>query len=115
MQIQSLFSVPLYKIYNQSLKTNVYPDIWKIENVTMIPKCKLPESINDLRPISLTPHYSKIFESILKDRILNDIKAGLHSKQYGSRGGRIEFCLIDMINEILATGDLSEKIHYNSL
>ena len=108
-KFNSFFSVPLHKIYNCSLKTNVYPDVWKIENVTLIPKCKAPENVNDLRPISLTPHYSKVFEGILRNRILNDIGSGLDKKQYGTKGGRVEYCLMDMINEILATGDMSEQ------
>ena len=73
----STFSVPLTKIYNLSLKTQIYPTEWKTETVTMIPKNKAPESINDLRPISITFHFSKVFEAILRDMILNDIKNNL--------------------------------------
>ena len=55
--------VPVTAIYNDIIRTLVWPIAWKREYVTVIPKKPLPESLADLRNISCTPLLSKIFES----------------------------------------------------
>ena len=57
-------SVPLSNIYRRCLKNGEYPNIWKHEIVTPAPKKFPPNEPNDLRKISGTPNFSKIFEKI---------------------------------------------------
>jgi len=65
---------PLAWIFNSSIKEGIVPSIWKRANVVAIPKIKPPKSIEqDLRPISLTPTISKIFESIVGKWMLDAI------------------------------------------
>ena len=47
--------LPLKIIYENILKSSVYPDIWKLANVTPIHKKNDKQSINNYRPISLLP------------------------------------------------------------
>lgn len=55
-------SVPLSYIYNNILSNYVWPTLWKREFVTVIPKKPYPSSFSDLRNISCTKAFSKIFE-----------------------------------------------------
>ena len=66
-------SVPLSDVYNEIIKTNVWPISWKREYVTIIPKKKLPEGMEDLRNISCTRFISKVFESYVMEQILEEI------------------------------------------
>ena len=54
-----------------------------------VPKVKPPTSIeSDLRPISLTPTVSKIFESIVGHRVLETTADKFDLKQFGAIKGR---------------------------
>ena len=46
-------AVPLTSIYNEVVRTGIWPLEWKKEFVTAIPKCSIPGSMNDLRNICL--------------------------------------------------------------
>ena len=56
---------PLRIIFNSVLSTAIYPDIWKLANVTPIFKKAYKELIKNYRPISLLPVYGKIFQNII--------------------------------------------------
>ena len=80
---------PLCAIFNMSLRTGHFPGLWKKANVIPVPKVKPPTSIeSDLRPISLTPTVSKIFESIVGHRILETTADKFDLKQFGAIKGR---------------------------
>ena len=59
--------------------------IWKVEHVTVIPKCSIPQSINDLRNISCTLLASKVMESYLLEWLSSEVKLG--HRQYGGVKG----------------------------
>ena len=50
----TLLAIPLTDIYNAITSAHVWPTIWKQEFVTVIPKCRNPEGLGDLRNISCT-------------------------------------------------------------
>ena len=54
-------AVPLGDIYNEVLRSGIWPAVWKREFVTAIPKKTVPETPNDLRNISCTALVSKVF------------------------------------------------------
>lgn len=80
-----LLSIPLKMIYNEILCTKVWPIAWKREYVTIIPKKKLPEEMKDLRNISCTRFFSKVFETYVLENILEEIE--LKKNQYGGTKG----------------------------
>ena len=82
-----LFAVPLTIIYNNCLRSSTWPSKWKVEQTNMIPKKKILESLKDLRPIAITPIFSKILEAIIKKPLLADIQHRMHSEQYGGIKG----------------------------
>ena len=54
--------VPLRIIFNNILSTAIYPDMWKLANVTPIFKKGDKQLIKNYRPISLLPICGKMFE-----------------------------------------------------
>ena len=57
--------LPLKIIFRNILLTSIYPDIWKLANVTPIFKKGDKQLIKNSRPISLLPTCGKIFEKII--------------------------------------------------
>ena len=60
----TLLAIPLTHIYNEITVTQIWPTIWKQEFVTVIPKCRSPTGLGDLRNISCTMLASKIYENL---------------------------------------------------
>ena len=74
-------------MFNTCLEQSVYPQQWKQEWVTPVPKITHPKEISDLRKISSTSDFSKIFESFLKDWIMEDVASKIDIGQYGGLPG----------------------------
>ena len=55
-------SFPLSNIFTRCCNAGEYPDIWKLETVTPVPKKYPAEAPNNLRKISGTLNFSKLFE-----------------------------------------------------
>ena len=90
----------LTHIFNSISTTLEWPAIWKIEYVTPIPKKSIPQSVNDLRNISCTQFFSKLYESFLLDWIGEKVK--LRTNQFGGvKGSSTEHFLVDLWQKIL--------------
>ena len=63
-------TTPATIIMNKALKNLEFPNTWKKEYGTPIPKVPNPESNDQHRLISLTKFLSKVFEAFLVDWIL---------------------------------------------
>ena len=101
---------PLTDIINCSIKTGQYPDKWRAEIATPIPKVNPIIEITDLRNISGLLNCDRITESLLAELIINDMEAVLDPSQYGNRKGRsINHYLIKMINRILTALDNNSR------
>ena len=77
-------------IFNNSLQTHQVPLDWRAGNITPIFKKGSKTDASNYRPISLTSIVCKLFESIIRDHIVqyfvvNDL---FSSKQYGFIKGR---------------------------
>lgn len=78
----------LTRIFNACMKFGHFPTSWKTSKIIAIPKPgKKADSPDSYRPISLLSSVSKIFEKIIKDRILNFIEDNniLPRQQFGFR------------------------------
>ena len=62
-------AVPLADIFNCAFKEERWPDIWKAESVTIIPKKPKPETLNETRNISCTPLFSKVLEYFVLEKL----------------------------------------------
>ena len=85
---------PLAHIFSLSLKTGVFPDMWKIVDVVALHKKKSKSDPGNYRPISLLSIMSKVFEHIVNDRLKRFLAPKLHQhrqqlqSQVGS-GGKV--------------------------
>ena len=65
-------SLPLVMIFNCSVKSGYFPDVWKTSHVIPIPKQNSAySSPSSYRPISLLPLVSKVFERHIFNWLLN--------------------------------------------
>ena len=92
-------AVPLTAIYNGIITSHVWPVSWKREYVTVIPKKNVPESFADLRNISCTQLFSKIFEGFMLKLSMEEIS--LKQNQYGGvKGCSTTHMVIDILQEV---------------
>lgn len=52
-------------IINQSLKSSIFPTIWKKADIIPIPKNSMPTEMSHYRPVSILPTISKILERVM--------------------------------------------------
>ena len=59
------------RLFNNLFEIGYFPDIWKMAHVTAIYKKSGPKTCKtSYRPISLLPTISKVFESVVHDRLI---------------------------------------------
>ena len=63
--------IPLRIIFQNILRTGIFPDQWKEANVTPVHKKKDKQTVSNYRPISLLPIFAKIFEKIVFKNLYN--------------------------------------------
>ena len=106
----SYLCIPFTHILNSMIKRGEYPNIWKYEIQTPIPKVHPPSNINHLRNISGLLNFDKLAQKILGEMIVDDMKYHLDPSQYGNtKGISIQHYLVRMINKILSTLDDSKN------
>ena len=77
----------LKDLINESVHSGIFPSILKIARVIPLHKDGSKKQVNNYRPISILPVFSKIFEKVMKSRIISFFeKYDLFSpNQYGFR------------------------------
>ena len=102
------YSVPATKIFNQIIKTSVWPRQWVQEHVIVLTKSKTeaPKSENDLRNISKTAFFSKLFEALIGDYLMPIITKYIDPGQCGGlKGTSITHYLVKLIDFVHKTLD----------
>ena len=95
-----LLAIPLTDIYNTVTETAVWPLQWKKEFVTVIPKCRTPTDLGDLRNISCTMLPSKIYESFVLNWLSTEVAC--KDNHYGGvKGCSVGHLLADLWDEAL--------------
>ena len=94
------FAVLLTSIYNDIIRTNEWPDDWKTEYVTVIPKNSSPQTFADLRNISCTRLISKIMESYVLEWAGQEV-ACKYNQYGGVKGCSGTHMLINVWQKIL--------------
>ena len=103
-------SFPLSDIYIRAIQFGEYPEIYKIEIVTPVPKVFPPQTTKDLRKIAGTPNFSRIFEKFLAEVMVEDMKGSRDPSQYGNtRGVSTQHYLIKMVDRILTILDTNNQ------
>ena len=103
-------AAPVSRIINQISRTGAWPDQWKLEHIVPVGKIPMPESEDDLRPISLTSFFSKVTEHFVVMWLMDYIKDKIDFRQYGGlKGNSITHYLIEFINFILSCQDSTDQ------
>ena len=93
-------AMPLTHIYNCISLSQNWPSSWKTEFVTPIPKGTAPETPGDLRNISCTKLFSKVYESFILKWLAGQVK--LRTSQYGGvKGSGTEHYLVELWQKTL--------------
>ena len=103
-----IISPYLAKLYNKCVEYGVFPESLKYAEVVPIYKTGKKNDVNNYRPISLLSPFSKIFESLVCER-LNDYFLSnelLHCKQYGFRkNSTTELAVNQIVEELIEAGE----------
>ena len=88
-------------IFNLSLSTSSIPNIWKTSKIIPVPKKEKVMTINDLRPVALTPIVMKCFERTILKHLNKQISPFLDHLQFAYQPKRsVEDALIVFSNYI---------------
>ena len=84
---KGILSPILAKLFTKCIHQETFPSDFKVAYVIPIPKTSSPKSLDEFRPISLLSVFSKLFEKILKIKMLKFISKNniLTPFQYGFR------------------------------
>lgn len=102
---QSL-AFPLARLFNQSLDTGTFPNLWKRATIIPIHKCGDKKNIKNYRPICKISTFAKSFEKIIYKHLLHLVRNIILPQQHGFFPGRsIESNLITYSQFILNSMD----------
>ena len=101
-RVVKTLSKPLCEIYNLLPTKYEWPQLWKMEYQTMIPKKSNPESLGDVRNLSCTNFFSKVLETFVIDSLRSEVE--LSELQYGGlKGTGADHFLCEVWNNVLET------------
>ncbi|CAM5086159.1 unnamed protein product [Eretmochelys imbricata] len=100
---------PLARIFNESVNSGVVPYDWRIANIVPIFKKGKKSDPGNYRPVSLTSVVCKVWEKILKEKVVKDIEVnGKWDKiQHGLTKGRS--CQTNLISFFEKVTDFLDK------
>lgn len=76
-------SKPLLLLFQSSLKEGIFPDRWKCALITPVFKSGSKNDIQNYRPISKLPIFSKILEKIVHEQLYDCVKSIITENQHG--------------------------------
>ena len=85
-----LLVIPLRSLINQSLREGIFPKILKSASITPLYKKGSKHNLGNYRPISQLSVMSKIFEKVVKNRLMDYLNTNniLHQNQFGFQKGK---------------------------
>ena len=101
---------PIKDLLNASIRRGKWPEIFKMEIVTPIPKQYPPQNIEQLRNISGLLNLDKIGEELISRLMISDMKKHIDPSQYANQKGlSIQHYLIKFIDRILQSIDENSR------
>ena len=102
---------PVCHMINECIRSNFFPDQWKISRISPVPKVNFPKEPSDYRPISILPILSKVYERLLMQQMVTYLESQmiLSDHQSGFRKGHctVSTC-IKIRDDILKAMNRSE-------
>jgi hypothetical protein len=77
-------AIPLADVINTGIRLGQWPDNYKIETITPVPKVHPPKLLDQLRPISNLFTYSKVGEKIISNLMVEDMVKKMDPSQFGN-------------------------------
>jgi len=111
-QCMQLIKGPLARIYNLSLNSGVFPDIWKTTKVKPLYKKGYKYEMKNYRPVSIIPVFTKLLERLIYNRIISFLYENkiLSEAQNGFRIGKsIDTAVQSFIGRIQKA--LDKRVH----
>lgn len=108
-ETRAVLAPKLSVIFRKLIRSGDFPSVWRVANVTPIPKTSTPSVFpEEYRPISITPCVSKVFERLVCSRLMRfaENKHLLPNDQFAYRKG-LGTCdaLLTMVGHIQAALD----------
>ena len=101
---------PITDMINSSVKQGIWPEIFKMEIVTPVPKQYPPKSVEHLRNISGLLNLDKVAEKLISRLMIADMKRNIDPSQYANQKGlSIQHYLLKFIDRILQALDKNNK------
>ena len=96
---KSYLCKPLFTMWQESLRSGIVPAFYKHQLITPLHKKGSRSRSLNYRPVSLTAHEIKIFERVLRQRMVEFLEENvlLSCKQHGFRKGRS--CLTQLLQQ----------------
>ena len=109
-QFAAYIAEPLTDIINTSVKRGEYPQLYKFEVCTPVPKCYPTQTTSQVRNISGLLTFDKIAEKLISELIISDMSESIDPSQYGNQKGvSIQHYLINMMHRILTALDNNSR------
>ena len=105
-------AMPLAHIFNQSFLTGTVPDNMKIAKIVPIFKSANKKMLNNYRPISILPAFSKLLEKLVCNRLVNFLETHdlLYKHQYGFRQNHTTaHPILQLLKDISNANDKNSK------
>ena len=100
----------LTDIINASVRRGEYPQLYKFEVCTPVPKCYPTQTTSQVRNISGLLTFDKIAEKLISELIISDMSESIDPSQYGNQKGvSIQHYLINMVHRILTALDNNSR------
>ena len=105
---EKLIAPVLVKLFNKCMDNGIFPDSLKIASIIPLHKGGVKNEATNYRPISLLPLFSKIFEKVIKHRLITFLDKNnlITDNQFGFRKSHsTELAVIDIQNTLLQNLD----------
>ena len=104
-------AMPFCDIFNSSLREGVFPRRWKKAYAIPVPKTNCPDSLNDLRPVSLTANPGKTLERIVAEEVWKTVLPQLDPRQFGNvKGSSCLHYLVEYIDYVASNIDNMDEV-----
>lgn len=98
----SVLCIPMFILFNLSLKTCEFPNTWKIARVCPVFKNGDLSLISNYRAISILNNFAKVFEIVLYNRIHLSIKLVISPNQHGFMANRSTISNLVLITQYIS-------------
>ena len=107
-------SAAFTEIYNESIQSGEFPEIFKISKLTSIFKSGGVSELGNYRPIAVISPFSKVLERLVYDQLVSYIEKEclLFNFQFGFRKGySTEYAILETVEKLKSAVDDQQNIN----